>query len=55
MYVSGTLTGWAIAYLMVHISGAKLYSFNSSPYPGQDSLQRVIIFGDMGKVVFCID
>ncbi|GMY15114.1 probable inactive purple acid phosphatase 27 [Fagus crenata] len=28
---------------------SKTYSFNSSPYPGQDSLQRVIIFGDMGK------
>ncbi|KAJ4974982.1 hypothetical protein NE237_008156 [Protea cynaroides] len=28
---------------------SKLYSFKSSPYPGQDSLQRVIIFGDMGK------
>ncbi|KAL0313163.1 UNVERIFIED_CONTAM: putative inactive purple acid phosphatase 27, partial [Sesamum radiatum] len=27
----------------------KTYSFRSSPYPGQDSLQRVIIFGDMGK------
>lgn len=27
----------------------KKYSFKSSPYPGQDSLQRVIIFGDMGK------
>jgi len=26
------------------------YRFRSSPYPGQDSLQRVIIFGDMGKV-----
>lgn len=25
------------------------YSFKSSPYPGQDSLQRVIIFGDSGK------
>ncbi|OVA02151.1 Phosphoesterase domain [Macleaya cordata] len=25
------------------------YSFRASPYPGQDSLQRVIIFGDMGK------
>ncbi|XP_057837690.2 nucleotide pyrophosphatase/phosphodiesterase isoform X1 [Cryptomeria japonica] len=24
-------------------------SFRASPYPGQDSLQRVIIFGDMGK------
>ncbi|KAK4775589.1 hypothetical protein SAY87_023550 [Trapa incisa] len=28
---------------------SKRYSFKSSPYPGQDSLQRVIIFGDMGK------
>ncbi|KAK1271711.1 putative inactive purple acid phosphatase 27 [Acorus gramineus] len=28
---------------------SKLYSFKASPYPGQDSLQRVIIFGDMGK------
>ncbi|KAL8250333.1 hypothetical protein R6Q59_034026 [Mikania micrantha] len=28
---------------------SKTYSFKSSPYPGQDSLQRVIIFGDMGK------
>ncbi|XP_058226385.1 probable inactive purple acid phosphatase 27 isoform X1 [Rhododendron vialii] len=28
---------------------SKIYSFKSSPYPGQDSLQRVIIFGDMGK------
>ncbi|KAL5815024.1 hypothetical protein ACOSQ3_025823 [Xanthoceras sorbifolium] len=28
---------------------SKFYSFRSSPYPGQDSLQRVIIFGDMGK------
>ncbi|KAM7480150.1 hypothetical protein LguiA_028363 [Lonicera macranthoides] len=27
---------------------SKIYSFKSSPYPGQDSLQRVII-GDMGK------
>lgn len=26
------------------------YSFRASPYPGQDSLQRVVIFGDMGKV-----
>uniref|UniRef100_A0A2P2KD04 Purple acid phosphatase n=3 Tax=Rhizophora mucronata TaxID=61149 RepID=A0A2P2KD04_RHIMU len=31
-----------------HIWGKK-YSFKSSPYPGQNSLQRVIIFGDMGK------
>ena len=26
------------------------YWFRASPYPGQNSLQRVIIFGDMGKV-----
>ncbi|KAK8667852.1 hypothetical protein V6N13_105332 [Hibiscus sabdariffa] len=25
------------------------YKFRASPYPGQNSLQRVIIFGDMGK------
>ncbi|XP_024994014.1 probable inactive purple acid phosphatase 1 isoform X3 [Cynara cardunculus var. scolymus] len=28
---------------------SRVYQFRSSPYPGQDSLQRVIIFGDMGK------
>ncbi|GFZ03788.1 purple acid phosphatase 27 [Actinidia rufa] len=28
---------------------SKIYSFKSSPFPGQDSLQRVVIFGDMGK------
>ncbi|KAL5543906.1 hypothetical protein UlMin_007690 [Ulmus minor] len=28
---------------------SKIYTFNSNPYPGQDSLQRVIILGDMGK------
>ncbi|KAL9433994.1 hypothetical protein AB3S75_028765 [Citrus x aurantiifolia] len=28
---------------------SKIYSFQASPYPGQDSLQRVVIFGDMGK------
>ncbi|KAG4207211.1 hypothetical protein ERO13_A03G052200v2 [Gossypium hirsutum] len=28
---------------------SKTYSFKSSPYPGQNSLQRVVIFGDMGK------
>lgn len=33
---------------------SKLYSFKSSPFPGQDSLQRVIMFGDMGKVIQCI-
>ncbi|OAY47953.1 probable inactive purple acid phosphatase 27 [Manihot esculenta] len=43
------------SYRMGHISSngsyvwSKMYSFKSSPYPGQDSLQRVIIFGDMGK------
>jgi len=26
------------------------YSFKAPPYPGEDSLQRVVIFGDMGKV-----
>jgi hypothetical protein len=29
---------------------SKSYSFKASPYPGQNSLQRVVIFGDMGKV-----
>ncbi|TQD69495.1 hypothetical protein C1H46_044972 [Malus baccata] len=28
---------------------SKTYNFTSSPYPGQDSLQKVVIFGDMGK------
>ncbi|XP_052883363.1 probable inactive purple acid phosphatase 27 isoform X2 [Gossypium arboreum] len=28
---------------------SKTYSFKSSPYPGQNSLQRVVVFGDMGK------
>ncbi|KAF4361615.1 hypothetical protein F8388_007631 [Cannabis sativa] len=28
---------------------SKYYSFRASPYPGQDSLQRIIVFGDMGK------
>ncbi|KAI3764735.1 hypothetical protein L2E82_14748 [Cichorium intybus] len=28
---------------------SKTYTFKSSPYPGQDSVQRVIVFGDMGK------
>ncbi|KAL6863822.1 hypothetical protein ACP4OV_016725 [Aristida adscensionis] len=27
----------------------KLYSFKAPPFPGQKSLQRVVIFGDMGK------
>ncbi|CAA3027843.1 probable inactive purple acid phosphatase 27 [Olea europaea subsp. europaea] len=34
---------------MAPLFWSKMYSFRSSPYPGQDSLQRVIIFGDMGK------
>ncbi|KAG2625095.1 hypothetical protein PVAP13_3KG165600 [Panicum virgatum] len=29
---------------------SKSYSFKASSYPGQDSLQRVVIFGDIGKV-----
>ena len=32
-------------YIWSHI-----YQFRASPYPGQNSLQRVVIFGDMGKV-----
>ncbi|XP_021847584.1 nucleotide pyrophosphatase/phosphodiesterase [Spinacia oleracea] len=28
---------------------SKTYSFKAPPSPGQDSLQRVIVFGDMGK------
>ncbi|KAL5224861.1 hypothetical protein ABZP36_011500 [Zizania latifolia] len=28
---------------------SRSYRFKASPYPGQDSLQRVVIFGDMGK------
>ncbi|CAD6269710.1 unnamed protein product [Miscanthus lutarioriparius] len=28
---------------------SKSYSFRASPFPGQESLQRVVIFGDMGK------
>ncbi|KAJ0972580.1 hypothetical protein J5N97_020539 [Dioscorea zingiberensis] len=28
---------------------SRAYSFKASPYPGQDSLQQIIIFGDMGK------
>ncbi|CAA3027902.1 probable inactive purple acid phosphatase 1 isoform X1 [Olea europaea var. sylvestris] len=27
----------------------RTYKFKASPYPGQNSLQRVVIFGDMGK------
>ncbi|WOL17959.1 putative inactive purple acid phosphatase 27 [Canna indica] len=28
---------------------SKTYSFRASPFPGQNSLQQVVIFGDMGK------
>lgn len=28
---------------------SQIYQFRASPYPGQTSLQRVVIFGDMGK------
>lgn len=28
---------------------SRSYSFQASPYPGQNSVQQVIIFGDMGK------
>ncbi|XP_016453618.1 putative inactive purple acid phosphatase 27 [Nicotiana tabacum] len=28
---------------------SKQYSFKSAPFPGQESQQRVVIFGDMGK------
>ncbi|XP_065000162.1 probable inactive purple acid phosphatase 1 [Musa acuminata AAA Group] len=28
---------------------SRSYIFKASPYPGQDSLQQVVIFGDMGK------
>ncbi|CAA7387779.1 unnamed protein product [Spirodela intermedia] len=28
---------------------SRIYSFRASPYPGQESLQRVVVFGDMGK------
>lgn len=28
---------------------SRTYHFRASPYPGHDSLQRVVIFGDMGK------
>jgi hypothetical protein len=29
---------------------SKQYQFRAAPFPGQKSLQRVAIFGDMGKV-----
>ncbi|KAK1357949.1 hypothetical protein POM88_051205 [Heracleum sosnowskyi] len=42
-------------YRMGHLSSdgshkwSKTYSFRSSPYPGQNSSQKIVIFGDMGK------
>ena len=44
------------SYRMGHILSngsyvwGKNYTFKSSPYPGQDSLQHVLIYGDLGKV-----
>ncbi|KAI3761425.1 hypothetical protein L1987_51841 [Smallanthus sonchifolius] len=32
-----------------YIWSKKKFSFTSPPYPGQESLQRVVIFGDLGK------
>lgn len=26
------------------------YQFRAAPFPGQKSIQRVVVFGDMGKV-----
>lgn len=43
------------SYRMGHILSngsyiwSKMYKFKSAPFPGQSSLQRVVIFGDMGK------
>ncbi|KAL1220050.1 putative inactive purple acid phosphatase 1 [Cardamine amara subsp. amara] len=33
----------------VEVIWSKEYQFKSSPFPGQNSLQQVVIFGDMGK------
>ncbi|CAH9117024.1 unnamed protein product [Cuscuta europaea] len=32
-----------------YVWSKKTFAFRSSPFPGQDSLQKIIIFGDMGK------
>ncbi|CAH9077286.1 unnamed protein product [Cuscuta epithymum] len=32
-----------------YVWSKKTFAFRSSPFPGQDSLQQIIIFGDMGK------
>ncbi|XP_047310374.1 probable inactive purple acid phosphatase 27 [Impatiens glandulifera] len=46
-----TVYNYKMGHLLLNGSyvWSKLYSFKASPYPGQESLQRVIIFGDMGK------
>lgn len=31
-----------------------MYQFKASPYPGENSVQRAVIFGDMGKVEFAV-
>ena len=52
------LQNYSYTYRLGHrlMNGTRIwsnsYSFKASPYPGQDSLQRVVIFGDMGKVFF---
>ncbi|OIT04742.1 putative inactive purple acid phosphatase 27 [Nicotiana attenuata] len=42
---------YKLAHLLKNgsIVWSKQYSFKSPPYPGQESLQRIVIFGDMGK------
>ncbi|KAI7725041.1 hypothetical protein M8C21_004032, partial [Ambrosia artemisiifolia] len=46
-----TMYNYRMGHMLLNgtIIWSKMYSFKSSPYPGQNSLQRVIIFGDMGK------
>ncbi|XP_023743653.1 nucleotide pyrophosphatase/phosphodiesterase [Lactuca sativa] len=46
-----TIYDYRMGHMLLNgsIIWSKTYTFKSSPYPGQDSLQRVIIFGDMGK------
>ncbi|KAM4107649.1 hypothetical protein ACB094_04G161800 [Castanea mollissima] len=54
-FLTNLWPNFVYSYRMGHILSngsyiwSKTYSFKSSPYPGQDSLQRVIIFGDLGK------
>ncbi|KAH7864958.1 hypothetical protein Vadar_000392 [Vaccinium darrowii] len=53
-FLKGLWPNYMYTYRMGHLLSngshvwSKMYSFKSSPYPGQDSLQRVVIFGDMG-------